>query len=526
MSPNNDGQGKTQAELRESLALLIRLNDYYRQSQKDFNFSKSVRKRNGTEGVTIYTTSLYEKDGIRYCIANIGGEKSLYLFSVDKFSSDFDGETFTAGEYSFLKADLSWENFQVLKEIFPFTAPVSLRDKRTTIGCGDRLGLATSGHIRAIEKYDAYPVLAQQSIRELTLTRRNYHGVVADAAFLVFQEGFEKGYGADGDHLKTLADIDTALDADMPMITLDLTEVMNPEPALWDDDKVKSEYSRLEQSVQDRVNDTYNGRTFTFGDQTVSLGEVEAMRCALMYWKALEFSREVDRHLRKKRGDSYDLEISIDETTAPTLPSHHLFIISELKARGVVVNSLAPRFIGEFQKGIDYIGDIGTFEEQFKVHCEISRAYGNYKISIHSGSDKFSVYPAIGKHTDMRVHLKTAGTSWLEAIRTISNANPQLYRTMHRKAFEYFDEATKLYHITADLSKIRPLDDVADDELPTYLEQIESRQLLHITYGGLLNDPEVRDDFFGGLAKDEDLHTATVAKHIEKHISLLGVKQL
>jgi hypothetical protein len=201
------------------------------------------------------------------------------------------------------------------------------------------------------------------------------------------------------------------------------------------------------------VLEKYAGKTFELPGSTNVFDPTEAKRCAPMYWRALDFSREVDRHLKKKRGEAYDLEISIDETTAPTLPSHHLFIAAELLLRGVMVNSLAPRFIGEFQKGIDYIGDVKEFEAQFAVHCDVARAYG-YKISIRSGSDKFSVYPAIGKHTAMRLHLKTAGTSWLEAVRVIARHNPALFRKMLANAFICFADATKLYHVTTNLAAI------------------------------------------------------------------------
>ena len=96
---------------------------------------------------------------------------------------------------------------------------------------------------------------------------------------------------------------------------------------------------------------------------------------------------------------------------------------------------------------------------------------------------------------------------------------------MHKKAFDYFDEATKLYHITADLSKIPPLEETSDQDLGVYLEMVESRQLLHITYGGLLNDPDVRGRFISTLTEHEELHYETVARHIGKHLELLGVEK-
>ena len=109
--------------------------------------------------------------------------------------------------------------------LFPFTAPASHSGTRPfTLGLGDRLGLASPGHIRAVRGRNVFPVLAQQSIRELKLTGRTYEEVLAAAAFAVFQEDWRGGYGADGDHLKTAEEIRYALNCGFTMITLDCSE--------------------------------------------------------------------------------------------------------------------------------------------------------------------------------------------------------------------------------------------------------------------------------------------------------------
>jgi tagaturonate epimerase len=478
-------------------------------------------------GRRIYRQSLQLREGTLYFVAGDVKHKSLYAAgSSSPMPGGFHGTTAVIGGVRLLCAGFSAQNARVLHDLFPFTAPVSLREKTTTIGCGDRLGRATPGHIRALRGYAASPVLAQQSVRELALTHRDFPGVVADASFLVFQEGFEDGYGADGDHLKSLGDIDTALDAGMPMITLDLTEVMNAAPAEWSAARVDAGFDALDVSLKERVRGLYEGRHYELPGCRVSLTVTEARRCALMYSRALDFAADVDRHLGKRRGSAYDLEVSIDETTTPTLPSHHLFIASELERRGVAVTSIAPRFVGEFQKGIDYIGDLREFEAQFSVHCAIARARGNYKISIHSGSDKFSVYPAIGRHTGMRLHLKTAGTSWLQALRVVARTNAPLFRRVVTRAIEWFPEAAKLYHVTAEPSRIPAPDSLAAGDLEKLLDAPDSRQVLHITYGGILGDPSLREEFFTTLDTAEDDHQAAVQEHIEKHVSLLGVPRV
>ncbi len=420
-------------------------------------------------------------------------------------------------------APLNADNAAALRQIFPWTAPISLRDRKTTIGCGDRLGLATAGHIAAAKEFQVTPVLAQQSIRELTLTGRTYRDVVDDACFMVFQVGYKDGYGADGDHLKTIADIDVALDANMLMITLDLSDVMNAAAGDWPQDEVDAAFAALPQEIQQRILDSYADKKFTVKKSLVEITAATAKRCAVMYLEALDFAAEVHQHLVTRRGDKFDLEISIDETTSPTLPSHHLFIARELLWRKVEFTSLAPRFIGEFQKAIDYIGDKDEFDRQFRVHADIAQANGDYKVSIHSGSDKFMVYPTIGEMTGMRLHLKTAGTSWLEAVRVIACEEPKLYRDMHKCALENFNEMLKLYHITADINKIPTLDSLNDAELPALMDMAEARQLLHITYGPILNDAAIRPRFFAALHKYETEYSQTLYKHFHKHLSLLGV---
>jgi hypothetical protein len=490
---------------------------------------KSAAEREGPwiegEGRRIYRRSLRVREGVLYFVASDGTSKHLYAAGPSPLPVSFRGRTANAGGLHLLQAEMSMENAGALHELFPFTAPVSLRGRRTTIGCGDRLGLATPGHIRALAGTEAAPVLAQQSVRELTLTSRTFAGVVSDASFLVFQEGYESGYGADGDHLKNLRDIDSALDAGMPMITLDLTEVMSPEPAAWSPARVDEAFASLGEAVKARAKDEYEGRRFELEGFAVEISVLEARRCALMYGRALEFAAEVDRHLRRRRGAAYDLEVSIDETTAPTLPSHHLFIASELARFGVAVTSMAPRFVGEFQKGIDYIGDLGRFEEQFQVHCAIARARGGYKVSIHSGSDKFSVYPAIGRHTGMRLHLKTAGTSWLEAVRVVARVDPRLFRRMLTAAVAGFSEASKLYHVAADPTAVPPADGVPDEKLETYLEKPDSRQVLHIGYGVLLADPGIRSALYTTLREHEEKHYTAVKEHMGRHVRLLGVPE-
>ena len=111
------------------------------------------------------------------------------------------------------------------------------------------------------------------------------------------------------------------------------------------------------------------------------------------------------------------MEVSVDETDTPTSQAEHVFIANELRRLGVRWVSLAPRYVGRFEKGVDYIGDLATFEEDFGGHAVIARAMGPYKLSLHTGSDKFSIYGIAAGLTNGLLHLKTAGTTYLEELR-------------------------------------------------------------------------------------------------------------
>lgn len=470
-----------------------------------------------------YPSSCYTREGALFAIIRSLEGKALLLLSRDRIETPFEGAEEQIGELHTSVVQCSTANAKRLQELFPWTKPVSLRERRTTIGMGDRLGRATAGHIRAAREYDCAPVLAQQSIRELDFTGRSFADVVADASWMVFQEGFEAGYGADGDHLKNIPAIKTALEEHMPMVTLDLTEVMKPEVAEWSTDEVDSAFGELPETLRERIEKEYFDAELQAGSEGIHLDQQTAKLCTVMYGSALDLAVEVDQYLRAKRGDAYDLEISIDETTTPTLPEHHAFIARELEVREVTVNSVAPRFVGEFQKAIDYIGDLDEFERQFKVHCEIARAFGGYKISVHSGSDKLSAYPAVGRGTGLRLHLKTSGTSWLEALRVVAEKEPSLYRKLHARALEYYPEALRFYHITADLNKIAPLEQTADSELTGYLDHPDCRQMLHISYGGILSAQELADQLFAALHLHEERYNELLIGHFKRHLDSLGV---
>lgn len=420
-------------------------------------------------------------------------------------------------------------NRKVLNTYFPFTRPVANTFKKPSIGLGDRLGEATEGHIQAIQNSKAFPVFAQQSIRELNFTHRTFDQVIDCAAFAVFQEGFTLGYGADGDHLKTGEEVAMALNAGVSMITLDSSQHIDTSIQNLSDAEVDLAYDRLEKEERMLFEQLYEDQLFSIAEETLKLSRMQLRRDILTYHKALDHIQEIYEHYIKKAENPIDFEISIDETAHATHPNSHLFIALELKRRKVSITTIAPRFIGEFQKGIDYRGDISLFEEDLSLHAAIAQEF-RYRLSIHSGSDKFSLFPILGRCIKEGFHIKTAGTNWLEAVRLISQKDPQLYRKIHRHALARFSDACAFYHVSTDIAAIRDLDTVCDAELPTYLDDDNARQLLHITYGFILEDEDERgnklfkEELFALLVKEEEAYAALLKDHIEKHLQLLDLK--
>lgn len=433
----------------------------------------------------------------------------------------FQGEPYIdAAGVERVKAPLTHENALRLREAYPFTAPVPMLRHARTMGVGDRLGIATPGHIRVFEKYDALPVFAQQSIRELNLTGRTYEDVLDCASFAVFREGFMRGFGADGDHLKTAEEVQYALSCGYTMITLDCSEHIRNDIGAMTDEQVRSAYQPDPQLEEEYINQCLileEGLALTFD-------EISFKRMVLIYGQAISFASEMYRTLIKEK--PVDFEISIDETETPTTPLQHFFVANELLKRGVDFATMAPRFCGEFQKGVDYIGDLAQFRREFLEHAMIARHF-KYKISVHSGSDKFLVFPTVGEMTEGRFHVKTAGTNWLEAMRLVAMKDAVLYREIHKYALTAFPEACKYYHVSANPSNIPDVDQLADTELPGLFEQNDARQLIHITYGLILNEKDARgayrfrDRLYRLWRENDEAYAELLERHIGKHLEAL-----
>ncbi len=482
--------------------------------------------------VRIYPRSLKRVNGLLYGLVRSGqGKRLVVVGNKDLLLKDpFSGKIY-ADPLPIKICDLSRGNTLSLMNCFPFTKPVSVLGFPTTLGLGDRLGLATPGHLRAIRKFKVRPVLAQQSIRENHQTGRNFEEVIAEAAWSVFQEDYQEGYGADGDHLKSLQEVKRALEAGVSMITLDLSEKLNLGALTLPREAIEQRFKQeIDPGDAEVLLHLFLDKEFQFkgnhGDLIVHFKEEEVKRHILLFQQAIDFAEEVYQAIQQHTGrrSLIDFEISIDEIPVPTSSKTHLFMAIALRHRGVQMTSLAPRFVGEFQKGIDYRGEVASFKDQFYHHCLISQHYGDYKLSIHSGSDKFSILPHIGKISQGKIHLKTAGTSWLEAVRLINRKAPTLFREMVQLALSAFEDASAYYHVITNLPNFPVLEELMDRELPDLLDQEDARQLFHITYGFLLRS-NLRDQIFKTLTQFEDDYASLLDNHFQKHLDYLGIER-
>lgn len=469
------------------------------------------------EQVVEYPASYVEHQDGRFLLCSLNGTKKILASGKGDFFSALDG-TSLSGDTKL--CPLTHRNRTVLNKYLAYTLPSAFGRQTATFGLGDRLGLASPGHIRCFENRKVKPILAQQSKRELDLTGRTYEQVLDDVSFAVFQEGYRGGFGADGDHLKKAEDIEDALNSGYTMITLDCSDRIGRGIESLTAEELTERYENLPSEYRTRIETSYLSKGFLIGENKYFFTKEELMRCALIYASAIAFVQEIYFLYLKQTDRPVDFELSIDETESVTTAQGHLFVSMELGYNEVEVTSLAPRFIGEFQKGIDYIGDRGEFEAQLKQHADIAKHFG-YKLSIHSGSDKFSVFPVIGKYTGGLLHLKTSGTSWLEAIGTIADKNPGLYRKIHQKAMEHFEESKVHYYVSGDPDKAAPLSLKRDESLIDYLKDDNSRQLLHITYGFVLGDPALKKELYKTLRENEEHYYGRLGSHIGRHLDLL-----
>ncbi len=240
--------------------------------------------------------------------------------------------------------------------------------------------------------------------------------------------------------------------------------------------------------------------------------ETESMRRATAkYGRAIGHAISMFKRLSELT-DAFDFEVSVDETDSPTTLLEQFFIANELTRLGVRFTSLAPRFIGRFEKGVDYVGDLDALNVELSKHAAVTAHFGSYKLSLHSGSDKFSAYLLVAKHWGERLHVKTAGTSYLEALRVLAVHEPDPFLKIYALGRERYETDKKTYHVSAAFNQLPQTDD-----LPSLLNDFHAREVLHVTFGSALAQYGV--ELKAALVKHDEAYFDDLKAHFDKHLS-------
>jgi len=466
--------------------------------------------------------SLVTRDGTEFGLARTGSGHRLAILS-DRPLADFEGERSELAGHTLILCPLNPQNAASLRLHLPWLQPRPL-GLSTSAGMGDRIGLATPGHVRAVRAIGGgiAPTFSQQSIREMTRTERSPRQVMDDATWGLFSEGWQEIHGSDADHLMTTGDIDSCLAAGFTLFTIDPGAHVQNRAESADLGELRELSHELPECLSPKASGLL-GKTFLIEGLSITFDEHSLLKAAVKYGKALAHVEAMYRHLVQAAGDHpFELEVSVDETEQPTSHAEHIYIASELKRLGVKWVSLAPRYVGRFEKGVDYIGDLNAFELDLKGHAAIARAFGPYKLSLHSGSDKFSIYPAAMCQTKGLVHLKTAGTSYLEALRTLSASDTAFLREIYGFARDRFGADKATYHVSADLSRA-PLPESVTD-WPGLLNQFDARQILHHTYGSVMTERDgqgkwlYRSRLMTFLEENSEAYAANLEQHFVRHL--------
>jgi tagaturonate epimerase len=407
-----------------------------------------------------------------------------------------------------------------------------------SFGFGDRIGLATPGHVEAMKQagQGIAPIFAQQSIREMSRTDRTPPDVIRAATDGMRQANWTGPSGADADHLKTTADVDITAAAGFTFYTIDPSEHVDAHADDYDEPVLRERFAPLQSTIdwfetyRDHKVSLPNGSSFT-------IDEKATMRCAVKYGKAIKHAIELAKYIldvNAKAGRNAELELSVDETPQPTTLAEHYIIADQFRRHDVQLISLAPRFVGEFEKGVDYKGGLAALERSLEAHASLARILGPYKLSLHSGSDKLSLYPILARTTGGAFHVKTAGTSYLEALRVAARHDENLFREIVDMGRQYYDRDKATYHVSAEVAKLSATSEVSDaSQLESiYLERwadvpagcgftAPGRQVLHCTFGTVLMDEQLGSRLRKLLRENAGTYTEILKDHFARHLAAL-----
>ena len=403
-----------------------------------------------------------------------------------------------------------------------------------SLGIGDRFGRQGRAQLAAVAMAQARGVeitpVWNKSHREHQITRTHPDSVRAEADAAVAAMGWRRPYYVDADHI-TLETVDAFI-APSDFFTIDVADFVGRPAPETDVRDFVARYRRYAGSsaipAMDRA--------------LASVDEIAA--AARKFLLAAREAAAIFRHIETAKGrDRFVIEVSIDETDEPQTPAELFFILAALAEEAIPVQTIAPKFPGRFNKGIDYVGSVERFEQQFNLDLEVValaiREFGlpaNLKLSVHSGSDKFSIYGPIARGLRQHgagVHLKTAGTTWLAeaaGLAQAGGASLRLVQEIYARAYARVDELCAPYAAVIDIDRTqlpRPeavsawsgADYLAalhhDQACPAYNPHF--RQLLHV---GFRVAAEMGAEYLQALdASTEVIGPLVTENLLEKHIT-------
>ncbi|SDU12266.1 tagaturonate epimerase [Verrucomicrobium sp. GAS474] len=328
---------------------------------------------------------------------------------------------------------------------------------RFSLGMGDRFGRQGKAQLQAVVNarnagIEVEPVW-NKSNREHTLIGTEPGSVRTEAREAVVALGWDGAFHVDADHIN-LGNVDRFIEAS-DFYTIDVADYTG-KPASDDD---------IEAFVSE--NDRYLG-ALTIPGMAAPLAIDEALlrATAKKFLWAMQEAGRIYRHIAERKAEPFVTEVSVDETDSPQTPVELFLILAMIAGEGIPVQTIAPKFTGRFNKGVDYVGNLAQFEKEFDEDLHVVafaiREFGlpaTLKLSVHSGSDKFSIYPIINRLVHRHgagLHVKTAGTTWLEEVIGLAEsggAGLGLAKTIYKQAFGYFDELVAPYATVLDIDK-------------------------------------------------------------------------
>jgi hypothetical protein len=371
---------------------------------------------------------------------------------------------------------------------------------RYSFGVGDRFAHQAKAQLRAFQmlEQDGIHVVPvwNKSNREHTFVGSEPSSVRTAAERAITELGWKSDWHVDADHIQ-LKTVDRFLPCS-DFFTIDVADSIGKRAS---DEEIRG--------FVDRHPELIGSPAIAGLSQPIRIDHAAIESVAGKYLLAVKEAGEIFRYIAGIKGQSeFIAEVSMDETDTPQTPPELLIILAAMADEKIQVQTIAPKFTGRFNKGVDYVGDLGQFEKEFNddlaVIAHAIAAYGlpsNLKLSVHSGSDKFSLYPIIHRaleRTGAGVHLKTAGTTWLEELIGLAEAGGdglQLAKEIYAYSLEHVDELCAPYASVIDIDRSR-LPSVRDVELWSGSEfasairhipgherfNASMRQLLHVSF--------------------------------------------